>query len=158
MRRPSPLGLALTLTLAATSGCATVHRGPALTPFATDGCSLFPDGTRDSPDLWCDCCLAHDLAYWKGGTAAERLAADTALQACVLERTQDPHLARTVFLGVRAGGAAVFRSTFRWGYGWAYGRGYRSLTEAERAEVAAALDAYVRRNPALRCGAEPPPS
>ena len=152
--RPVTL-LLLVLVLLAASSCATARGGRGrLADFTTDGCSLFPDGTRAQPDLWCDCCLRHDLAYWRGGSADDRLAADQALRACVLARTGDPALARTVFAGVRAGGAAVFPTGFRWGYGWPYGRGNRSLSAEERARVDAVLEAYLRRNPALRCGGD----
>ena len=44
--------------------------------FATDGCSLFPDRALVGSADWCDCCLAHDLAYWRGGTESQRLDAD----------------------------------------------------------------------------------
>jgi len=47
-----------------------------LKPFTTDGCSAFPDGTPAHRDLWLNCCIQHDLAYWKGGTHTERLNAD----------------------------------------------------------------------------------
>lgn len=45
---------------------------PVLSLFHSDGCSLFPNGTPNSPNLWCGCCLAHDLAYWQGGTALDK--------------------------------------------------------------------------------------
>ena len=36
-----------------------------LAEFRSDGCSLFPDGRPEDPDLWCDCYLRPDLAYWQ---------------------------------------------------------------------------------------------
>ncbi|HBT84144.1 MAG TPA: hypothetical protein DEB35_12385, partial [Desulfuromonas sp.] len=67
-----------------------------LAPFSSDGCSLFPDGTLAERTRWCDCCLTHDIAYWQGGSAAEREAADAALRACVREKTGDANLAETM--------------------------------------------------------------
>jgi protein tyrosine phosphatase (PTP) superfamily phosphohydrolase (DUF442 family) len=106
-----------------------------LAPFASDGCSLFPNGTPSAREKWCDCCLQHDLAYWQGGTEAERLAADAALRDCVLVKTVDAQLAEAMYLGVRAGGHPAFPTWYRWGYGWPYGRGYAPLTAQERTEV-----------------------
>ena len=106
---------------------------PALAPFTSDGCSLFPDRAPSGDADWCECCVAHDLAYWRGGTAAEREAADATLRACVLLKTKDEALAETMYLGVRAGGNPYFLTWYRWGYGWPYGRGYQALNAEERA-------------------------
>ena len=58
-----------------------------LRAFTTDGCSGgFPEGPPCHPNLWCDCCVAHDLAYWKGGTWEQREAADSKLSECVAEK------------------------------------------------------------------------
>jgi hypothetical protein len=150
--RLARIGLLASLALA---GCATARPGHAtLAPFRTDGCSLFPDGSIENPDQWCDCCLRHDLAYWQGGAAGDRLAADRDLRECVRERTGDPGLAGMVFAGVRAGGAAVFPTWFRWGYGWPYGRGNQPLTPDERAQADELRLAYLRRNPDLRCAVD----
>jgi|GEM_PF-4294558 len=59
-----------------------------LTPFTSDGCSLFPDGTTDAPSLWVHCCIQHDLAYWAGGTRAKKRQADHALAQCVKQTGQ----------------------------------------------------------------------
>ncbi len=134
MRR---LAAALVLAIALPAAGA----GPAreLRPFTTDGCSLFPDRDELRHLDWSACCVEHDVAYWRGGTRAERLRADEALRACVVERTGDARLAEVVFLGVRAGGAAVFPTWYRWGYGWSYGRLYEPLTVDERARADAEL-------------------
>jgi len=113
-------------------GCA---HAAALSDFTTDGCSLFPDGTIADRTLWCDCCLQHDIAYWQGGTEAQRLQADEQLKTCVAAKTHDPVLAQTMFLGVRAGGQPVFPNWYRWGYGWPYGRGYTALSAEEQMQV-----------------------
>lgn len=39
-----------------------------LDDFSSDGCSQFPDGTFTQENLWCDCCITHDIAYWQGGS------------------------------------------------------------------------------------------
>jgi len=124
-------------------------------PFTSDGCSLFPDQRLVLRGSWCDCCLRHDLAYWRGGTEAERLAADEALRDCVKERTGDPVLATMMFAGVRASGAPAFPTNFRWGYGWAYGRGYGPLTAEEHAGADRMLAPVLKANPGLTCKAAP---
>ena len=142
------LALVAPLVLA---GCASVAAPTSIAPFSTDGCSLFPDRSPAMPADWCDCCLAHDLAYWRGGPEEARLQADLALKTCVEQRTGNPGLAQTMFLGVRAGGGPQVRTPFRWGYGWPYGRGYRGLTQAEAADVSAQEEAYRATNPSLQC-------
>lgn len=111
-----------------------------LQPFISDGCSLFPEGTPAQQELWLDCCTAHDLAYWRGGTEEERLAADLELQRCVAAVGQ-PEVARLMLEGVRVGGTPRLPTRFRWGYGWPWPREYRPLTPGEQAEVTRLLDA-----------------
>ena len=110
-----------------------------LKAFTSDGCSLFPDGSLISAADWCDCCYVHDIAYWKGGTAEEREAADRALERCVAERTGDQAFAGLMYEGVRFGGSPYFYNWYRWGYGWSYERKYRPLTAAEQERAAALL-------------------
>lgn len=131
------------------ASCASLTTQPV--PFTTDGCSLFPDRALVGSADWCDCCLAHDLAYWRGGTEAQRLDADRELRACVARKTGNHALAETMFVGVRAGGGPQLRTPFRWGYAWPYGRGYRALTEAESAALQTLEDDYRVRNPQLQC-------
>ncbi|MCE4557189.1 hypothetical protein [Pelomonas cellulosilytica] len=135
------------------ASCASMTTQPAR--FATDGCSLFPDRSLVANDDWCDCCLAHDLAYWRGGTEAQRLDADRELRACVVRKTGNHALAETMFVGVRAGGGPQLNTPFRWGYAWPYGRGYGALTEAESVEPQTLEDDYRARNPQLQCQADP---
>lgn len=134
------------------SAAAAAH-GPALKPFSSDGCSLFPDGTAKDRALWCGCCFTHDIAYWQGGTAAEREKADIALRDCVLERTKDKKIAETMYAGVRAGGHPVSVMWYRWGYGWPAGRGYQALTYAEKLWVDALLADYRFTHPSGYCAA-----
>ena len=58
-----------------------------LAEFSSDGCSLFLDGNFEDPKLWKECCVLHDIAYWRGGSKKEREEADQALST-VLKRKQ----------------------------------------------------------------------
>ena len=107
-----------------------------LSDFATDGCSLFPDGTPKNRDRWFGCCYVHDVRYWEGGTQEARKRADSALRACVLEATGDEVLATLMYDGVRVGGHPAFPTWYRWGFGWPYERGYAPLTSEEKGQVA----------------------
>ena len=146
--RAGTLLTALALFTAFPSGCAS--QGP-LRPFSTDGCSLFPDRSLISNADWCQCCLAHDLAYWRGGTSAARLKADQELGACVLRATGDKALADLMYAGVRAGGGPHFYTPYRWGYGWPYGRSYEALTAEEEAMASRLEREYRAANPSLAC-------
>jgi hypothetical protein len=130
------------LALALFSGCATTPApAPApttrtgLQPFRSDGCSSFPDRALIGHADWRHCCVAHDHAYWRGGTADQRLQADEALRACVRQASGNPALAQLMFLGVRAGGRPELNTTYRWGYGWPPGRPYGALSADETAEA-----------------------
>ena len=103
----------------------------SLSPFSSDGCSLFPDSSLISKDDWCSCCFEHDLDYWRGGTYQERKAADARLRDCVLQRTNNKALAKLMYEGVRVGGSPYFYNWYRWGYGWGYDRKYQALTAEE---------------------------
>lgn len=141
---PGAAGFAFLLALSLT-GCSQLPQQTGTTtlaPFTTDGCSLFPDRWPGTPLDWCDCCVAHDRAYWRGGTADERQAADQALQACVRAKTASPALAALMYAGVRLGGTPHLDTPFRWAYGWPFGRGYAPLTQAEAEQAAQREQAY----------------
>ncbi|MEM9177518.1 MAG: hypothetical protein AAGC67_20060 [Myxococcota bacterium] len=89
-------------------------------PFVTDGCSRFPDTEWNTA-----CCVEHDLAYWCGGTEAERAEADAAFGTCVAEGA-GAFMGWLMEAGVRVGGHPVFPSSYRWGYGHPYTGGYPS--------------------------------
>lgn len=80
-------------------------------PFTSDGCSAWPDGD------WRECCIEHDMAYWCGGDARSRKAADEGLRACVA-RHGHPTIGALMYYGVRAGGHPLLPFPWRWGYGW----------------------------------------
>jgi len=111
-----------------------------IVPFTSDGCSAFPNGTPKNKTLWLNCCIRHDLAYWKGGTYQERLDADLALERCVAV-AGEPKIAKLMLRGVRAGGSPHLPTPYRWGYGWPFGRAYRALTQDEWTQVQKQLDA-----------------
>ena len=87
--------------------------------FTTDGCSAWPDTESTRP-----CCIEHDIAYWCGGSAADRRAADDRFRACVRERSGSAWLAAIMRAGVRFGGHPLFPMPYRWGYGDPYQGGY----------------------------------
>ncbi len=112
-----------------------------LQPFTTDGCSAFPDGTVNQQSLWLNCCIRHDLAYWKGGNYQQRLEADQLLQQCVAEIGEEK-ISRLMHAGVRMGGSPYYPTFFRWGYGWPYLRGYRELSHSEKQQVIIKLQLF----------------
>ena len=117
-----------------------------LKDFTSDGCSLFPERSLITNKDWCDCCLEHDIAYWQGGTEAQRLKADRSLSDCVLTTTGDSVLADAMYQGVRFGGSPWFYNWYRWGYGWGYERKYHALTLEEQRLVSDKLVEYYKES------------
>lgn len=130
-------------------GCS---RETVLRDFASDGCSLFPDRSLIDEKDWRACCVEHDIAYWQGGTEAQRLAADEQLRDCVLAQTGDARLAEAMYNGVRFGGSPYFYNWYRWGYGWSQPRGYRELSLEEQRMVTEKLVEYYRSGSESPCG------
>jgi len=149
-RRSCAESLLATLVLSAITLSVCAAKGQ-LRPFSTDGCSLFPDRSLISKKDWCRCCVDHDLAYWRGGTAQARSNADKELGACVLRVTGNKALAELMYVGVRAGGGPHFYTPYRWGYGWPFGRPYRELTPEEEAMASTLEREYRAANPVLAC-------
>ena len=122
-----------------------------LRAFTTDGCSGgFPEGPPGHPNLWCDCCVAHDLSYWKGGTWEQREAADAKLSECVAEKGRAV-TGIVMKLGVRVGGTPYLPASYRWAYGWPFLRGYAPLTLEEKRVVNDQEKDYEKARKA-RCG------
>ncbi len=121
-----------------------------LSPFSSDGCSLFPDSFAMTEKDWCECCFQHDVAYWQGGTERQREDADIALKQCVLEKTGNKTLAKVMYDGVRLGGSPYFYNWYRWGYGWSYldhSRGkYQALTDEQLVQVKRLTKQYLESN------------
>jgi len=134
--------LSVTLALGA---CASPR---VLRDFITDGCTLFPDSAGDA--CWTDCCVAHDRAYWRGGTADERKRSDTTLRECVAARGR-PTLASQMYRGVRLTGMPLWPTWYRWGYGWGYGRGYAPLTPDEQRQAEQKLESRQPAPPDPAC-------
>lgn len=138
------------IALALLSACSTVT--PNLRDFTSDGCSLFVDGNMRDRKLWCECCFAHDVAYWQGGSEKDRRTADRALRECVRERTGNKALGDLMYAGVTVGGHPAFPTWYRWGYGWNYSRGYKQLTEDEQSQVVEKFGLYKQTHPFGYCG------
>jgi hypothetical protein len=136
-------GLVLMLAACASS---TVLR-----PFTTDGCSLFPDRALIGDKDWCHCCLAHDLAYWQGGTREQRLQVDLELRDCVARVMKNSTMATTMLAGVQMGGTPYLMTPYRWAYGWGYGRNYQALNTSEQVQVDRLRNDYLKQNPCLVC-------
>ncbi len=121
-------------------GCSGSDAADELRDFTSDGCSSFPDGTREEKQLWRSCCVEHDLAYWKGGREEERKSADEALKKCVA-KVGEPTIAKLMLAGVRVGGTPWLPTRFRWAYGWPYLRGYQEISDEEQAMVRQKIEA-----------------
>lgn len=134
------------------TGLLACSKDEPLKPFTSDGCSLFPDASLINEDDWCECCFEHDIAYWRGGTRAERERADDALRACVVAKTGDAALAKLMYDGVRVGGSPYFYNWYRWGYGWGYDRKYQALANEEATAAESLLQAYFDAPQAYVCG------
>lgn len=98
-------------------------------PFTTDGCSgsmmciirFYWKLRYGTLPPWEKDCVAHDHAYWPGGSAADRVAAD-AILATAVARCGYPVLARFMFIGVSLGGMPRLPLPWRWGYAFRWTR------------------------------------
>jgi len=117
-----------------TASCKAIQPSD-LDAFQSDACSLSFEGTWSEPNLWCHCCVQHDLAYWQGGTALERLSADQKMAECV-KKIGATNISKVMYAAVRMGGSPYFPMWYRWGYGWSYGRAYQALSSAEKERIA----------------------
>ncbi len=120
-----------------------------LAPFTTDGCTFWLDGPPGQPNLWRHCCVAHDLAYWQGGSSAQRLQADQQFKAC-MHASHSALVANHVYWNVRVGGTPYSPTPYRWGYGWPYWegnkpRGYRLPSTEEQQQIQQRLPAAQQR-------------
>lgn len=77
----------------------------------SDGCTLSPDGT------WRQACVDHDRAYYYGGTAAQRRAADRKLATDMVAQGAPRWVAKLYETGVRVGGMPGTGAPWRWGFG-----------------------------------------
>jgi hypothetical protein len=123
----------------------------SLQPFTSDGCSLFPDSSLIYENDWCSCCFEHDLQYWRGGSRAQREAADKQLGECVLLKTGNKALSTMMYKGVQLGGSPYFYIWYRWGYGWSFERKYQELTPEESKIADNLVKKYFAQNAAPAC-------
>ena len=81
--------------------------------FRSDGCTLWFDGN------YYECCEAHDLDYWLGGSYADRLVSDAKLARCVA-RKGHPFMGWLMHEFVRPLGTCWIPWSHRWGAGWSW--------------------------------------
>lgn len=87
--------------------------------FRFDGCTLFPEiifGTNLT-----QACLMHDIAYWSGGTPAEKQAADQAFKVAVAQSGRfGTMIAPLAKEAVNIYGDTWLAHVFgaHWGFGW----------------------------------------
>ncbi len=115
MRRVFAFGIILillSLNIAAQTNSSTSSQ-PVPDGFESDGCSRFPDGS------YRDCCVAHDVKYYYGGSWRDRWRADNELRKCVANKPGFEHkpLSVLMWLGVRTFGVPWLHTSFRWGFG-----------------------------------------
>ena len=89
-------------------------------PFKSDGCTLAPRLNFKH------CCIAHDRAYWMGGTRAQRKETDIAFRNCI-SAAGHPALAQLYYAAVRAAGSPMLPVPWRWGFGWPWPKGYDEI-------------------------------
>lgn len=96
--------------------------------FTSDGCSMSPDGSVVLVKTdFVPCCVQHDIAYWAGGTAKQKLEADNNLRICIAQKS-NAFVASVYYRSVRLAGGPYFPTPFHWGYGWEKRRGYAPLS------------------------------
>jgi hypothetical protein len=101
--------------------------------FKSDGCSGWPDGD------YRECCEAHDLDYYFGGTAKERKESDKRLYKCVRDKGHKVN-AILMLIGVRFAASKWIPTPFRWGFGKKSRKRAKELAR-QQAEAAAAAPA-----------------
>ena len=113
--------------------------GPeSLTSFKTDYCTNYPEGTREKPNLWKNCCLEHDMYYWAGGSRAERDQADLGLRDCVAKK--DEVQSQIIYYGVRFGSLSPMKyPDKKWNNGWRSRPDYQKLTEDDTDRIEAEI-------------------
>lgn len=101
-----------------------------IAPFMTDFCTDFPEGTLHRPNLWKNCCIKHDMAYWVAGSKKQRKQADWRLHQCV-EEVGGKFYASLIYRGVLLGHHSPIKSKTRWGWAWKDRPYFQPLTSAQ---------------------------
>jgi len=112
-------------------GAEATTQPAAPVPFSSNGCSGFREAKFFS------CCFVHDLAFWAGGTWADRRAADLSLRRCIKDISHNFVIADVAYSLTRLG---IVPGTFMndgWGRAW---RGqkrtrFQALTPDQRLQV-----------------------
>lgn len=65
----------------------------------------------NSPDIAVQCCVAHDAAYWQGGTEQDRFTADAEFLACMALWGVPEPIAWTYYQAVRKLGKSSWKHT-----------------------------------------------
>lgn len=97
---------------------------PAFGDGCSGGMSWFHRNVLGEPPKWESCCVTHDRAYAKGGTADERLAEDQKLYACVTGMGY-PLAAGVMWVAIRPFGHPFFPLPWRWGFELSYAESWQ---------------------------------
>ncbi len=98
------------------------------TPFQTDYCTNYPEGTKEEPEKWKHCCLMHDMFFWAGGSREARNDADLELKQCT-EKAGAPNHAKIMYYAVRLGSYSPIKySSKKWNYAWEGRPSYQALS------------------------------
>lgn len=109
-----------------------------LKPFVSDYCSAWPDGKKEDPTQWADCCFTHDMHYWIGGTEEEKKESDKGLKQCV--KLSGASLNSFImYIGVRIGGKPG-DADWAWGFGYGSAYEYRKVPAEELIKARALLE------------------
>lgn len=119
--------------------CSTDIGDGAIEPFTSDRCSYYTEGTLSQQNLWCHCCIEHDVYYWMGGSKQQRVDADRRFKDCIAA-TGAEKSAGLMWIGVRMFGGPWNISDYRWGFGWPYYRPYRELEVPQQKVLASQLN------------------
>ncbi len=136
----TPLHVLIGLVPLALSSCSNApdSSNHSIEPFSSDKCSYYAEGTITEQNLWCHCCVQHDIYYWMGGTEQQRSEADDTFKQCIKD-SGAPANAQLMWLGVRLGGGPISIADHRWGFGWPDHRSYQALSDEEQSMLAKKL-------------------
>lgn len=104
--------------------------GNHIAPFQTDYCTGAPEGTLHRPNLWRDCCIKHDMAYYVAGTKKQQDLADKRLYQCVADAA-GKFYGTIIYRGVRFGHISPIKSKTRWGWAWKDRPYFQTLTQEQ---------------------------
>lgn len=100
----------------AASHCAIADLPTPDVSFSTDACSFWPNSMAGRD--WGACCVAHDAAYWCGGTAEMKAEADRVLRECI--ETIQPGMGYATWAAFKATHHSYLPLPWRWGNAYPY--------------------------------------